>query len=34
MGNKAVYLLFAQLRGESVPQLSLVPFEIVDADRT
>ncbi|MEU4389839.1 GntR family transcriptional regulator [Kribbella sp. NPDC023855] len=34
MGNQAVDLLLAQLRGESVPKLSLVPFEIVDADRT
>ena len=26
-------LLLAQLRGESVPNLSLVPFELIDADR-
>lgn len=33
MGKQAVDLLLAQLRGESVPKLSLVPFELVDADR-
>ncbi|MEV8371323.1 GntR family transcriptional regulator [Kribbella sp. NPDC056861] len=33
MGRQAVDLLFAQLRGESVPKLSLVPFKLVDADR-
>lgn len=32
MGSQAVDLLLAQLRGESVPKLSLVPFELVDAD--
>jgi DNA-binding LacI/PurR family transcriptional regulator len=31
MGRQAVDLLFAQLRGESVPKLSIVPFELVDA---
>ena len=30
MGRQAVDLLFAQLRGESVPKLSIVPFELVD----
>lgn len=30
MGRRAVDLLLAQLRGEPVPNLSLVPFEIVD----
>jgi DNA-binding LacI/PurR family transcriptional regulator len=33
MGQQAVDLLLAQLRGESVPQLSTVPFELVDAER-
>ncbi len=33
MGKQAVDLLLAQLRGESVPKLSLVPFELIDADR-
>jgi len=32
MGRRAVDLLLAQLRGEAVPNLSLVPFELVDAD--
>ncbi len=32
MGRQAVDLLMARLRGESVPNLSLVPFRIVDAD--
>ncbi len=32
MGRQAVDLLLARLRGESVPNLSLVPFRIVDAD--
>ncbi|GAB3824543.1 substrate-binding domain-containing protein [Kribbella italica] len=32
MGRQAVDLLLARLRGESVPNLSLVPFQIVDAD--
>ncbi|TDW76435.1 GntR family transcriptional regulator [Kribbella pratensis] len=31
MGRRAVDLLLAQLRGEAVPNLSLVPFEIVEA---
>ncbi len=31
MGRQAVDLLFAQLRGESVPKLSIIPFELVDA---
>ena len=31
MGRQAVDLLIAQLRGESVPKLSIVPFELVDA---
>ncbi|MFC5268183.1 GntR family transcriptional regulator [Kribbella qitaiheensis] len=30
MGRQAVDLLLAQLRGESVPKLSIVPFELVD----
>jgi len=30
MGRQAVDLLIAQLRGESVPRLSTVPFELVD----
>ncbi|ADB32415.1 transcriptional regulator, GntR family with LacI sensor [Kribbella flavida DSM 17836] len=33
MGRQAVDLLLAQLRGESVPKLSIVPFELVDANR-
>jgi DNA-binding LacI/PurR family transcriptional regulator len=33
MGRQAVDLLFAQLRGESVPKLSIVPFELVDAQQ-
>jgi DNA-binding LacI/PurR family transcriptional regulator len=33
MGKQAVDLLLAQLRGESVPKLSVVPFRLVDADR-
>ncbi|TDU84510.1 DNA-binding LacI/PurR family transcriptional regulator [Kribbella voronezhensis] len=33
MGRQAVDLLFAQLRGESVPKLSIVPFELIDAQR-
>ncbi|TWD84316.1 DNA-binding LacI/PurR family transcriptional regulator [Kribbella amoyensis] len=33
MGRQAVDLLLARLRGESVPKLSTVPFEIVDAER-
>jgi DNA-binding LacI/PurR family transcriptional regulator len=32
MGRRAVDLLLAQLRGESVPNLSIVPFELVDAE--
>ena len=32
MGRRAVDLLMAQLRGEAVPNLSLVPFELVDAE--
>lgn len=32
IGRQAVDLLLAQLRGESVPKLSTVPFELVDAD--
>ena len=32
MGRRAVDLLLAQLRGEPVPNLSMVPFELVDAD--
>ncbi|GAA1517680.1 GntR family transcriptional regulator [Kribbella lupini] len=32
MGRQAVDLLLARLRGEPVPNLSLVPFRIVDAD--
>jgi DNA-binding LacI/PurR family transcriptional regulator len=31
MGRRAVDLLLAQLRGEPVPNLSLVPFELIDA---
>jgi DNA-binding LacI/PurR family transcriptional regulator len=31
MGRSAVDMLLAQLRGEPVPNLSLVPFEIIDA---
>ncbi|MEU4294209.1 GntR family transcriptional regulator [Kribbella sp. NPDC026596] len=31
MGRRAVDLLLAQLRGEAVPSVSMVPFEIVDA---
>ncbi|MEU4194129.1 GntR family transcriptional regulator [Kribbella sp. NPDC026611] len=31
MGRAAVDLLLAQLRGEQVPNLSLVPFEIIEA---
>jgi DNA-binding LacI/PurR family transcriptional regulator len=31
IGRRAVDLLLAQLRGEPVPNLSLVPFEILDA---
>ena len=31
MGKRAVDLLLAQLHGEPVPNLSLVPFELVDA---
>ena len=33
MGRQAVDLLLAQLRGEAVPMLSMVPFELVDAER-
>lgn len=32
VGRQAVDLLLARLRGEQVPNLSLVPFELVDAD--
>lgn len=32
MGRRAVDLLLARLRGESVPNLSIVPFELIDAD--
>jgi DNA-binding LacI/PurR family transcriptional regulator len=32
IGRQAVDLLLAQLRGESVPKLSTMPFELVDAD--
>ncbi|ONI73589.1 GntR family transcriptional regulator [Kribbella sp. ALI-6-A] len=32
MGRQAVDLLVARVRGESVPGLSLVPFELIDAD--
>ncbi|MEV6286437.1 GntR family transcriptional regulator [Kribbella sp. NPDC051770] len=32
MGRQAVDLLLARLRGETVPNLSLVPFQLVDAD--
>ncbi|MEU8227649.1 GntR family transcriptional regulator [Kribbella sp. NPDC048915] len=32
MGRLAVDLLLAQLRGEPVPNLSYVPFELIDAD--
>lgn len=34
MGRQAVDLLLAQLRGESVPKLSIIPFELIDADTT
>ncbi|MGC4941620.1 GntR family transcriptional regulator [Kribbella sp. DT2] len=32
MGRQAVDLLLARLRGEAVPNLSMVPFRLVDAD--
>ncbi|HWD82007.1 MAG TPA: GntR family transcriptional regulator [Kribbella sp.] len=32
MGHRAVDLLLAQLRGEHVPNLTYVPFELVDAE--
>jgi DNA-binding LacI/PurR family transcriptional regulator len=32
MGRRAVDLLFAQLHGEPVPNLSIVPFELIDAE--
>jgi len=32
MGRLAVDLLLAQLRGEPVPTLSYVPFELIDAE--
>ncbi|TCC30568.1 GntR family transcriptional regulator [Kribbella sindirgiensis] len=32
MGQRAVDLLLAQLRGEQVPNLSYVPFELIDAE--
>ncbi|NIK59907.1 GntR family transcriptional regulator [Kribbella shirazensis] len=32
MGRRAVDLLLAQLRGEQVPNLSYVPFELIDAE--
>ncbi|GAA1127576.1 LacI family DNA-binding transcriptional regulator [Kribbella jejuensis] len=34
MGHQAVDLLLAQLRGEQVPNLTYVPFELIDAEQT